>query len=104
MLVAMKKVEADMFDHLREQFKEMDQPGDGRITKRDLALMASRRLRKVSHKLKLAEYKVRVYMSLQQNASIIKYRDCSLPFSVFHQLVTAKTHKTGKGIWITVRR
>ena len=64
MLVAMKKVEPDMFDDLREQFKEMDQTGDNHITKRDLALMASRRLKKVSHKLKLAEYKVRGYTSL----------------------------------------
>ena len=106
MLVAMKKVEPDMFDDLHEQFKEMDQTGDGQITKRDLALMASRRLRKVSHKLKLAEYKVRVYMSLQQNASIIKYRDCSLPFSVFHQLFQQKLTKQGKvsGLQCAVRK
>lgn len=61
MLVAMKKIDADLFDELRNQFKEIDMTGDGLITKRDLTIIASRRLRRVSHKLELADYKVRLF-------------------------------------------
>mmetsp|Transcript_9349 Transcript_9349/g.21087 ORF Transcript_9349/g.21087 Transcript_9349/m.21087 type:complete len:546 (+) Transcript_9349:107-1744(+) len=58
MLVAMKKIDGELFDDLREQFLRLDMTGDGRITKKDLTIMATRRLRKVSHKLELRKYKV----------------------------------------------
>jgi len=57
MLIAMKKVDAQLLDDLHAQFCHLDTTGDGKITKRDLQVMAARKLRKVSHKLELSEYK-----------------------------------------------
>mmetsp|Transcript_7706 Transcript_7706/g.15448 ORF Transcript_7706/g.15448 Transcript_7706/m.15448 type:complete len:86 (+) Transcript_7706:2612-2869(+) len=57
MLIAMKKVDAQLLDDLHAQFCQLDTTGDGKITKRDLQVMAARKLRKVSHKLELSEYK-----------------------------------------------
>lgn len=58
MLVAMKKVDAKLFDDIHEQFKKIDVVGDGKITKNDLKLMAVRKMRKVHNKLALSVYKV----------------------------------------------
>lgn len=58
MLVAMKKVDAKLFDDIHEQFKKIDVVGDGKITKKDLKLMAVRKIRKVHNKLALSVYKV----------------------------------------------
>ena len=58
MLVAMKKVDGELFDDLHKQFLHIDMTGDGKITKKDLQIMAARKLRRVSHKLQLSEYKV----------------------------------------------
>ncbi|KAL7490660.1 hypothetical protein ACHAWT_000214 [Skeletonema menzelii] len=57
MLVAMKKVDANLFDELHEQFRQLDLTNDGRVTKKDLQLIAARKLRKVSYKLQLSNYK-----------------------------------------------
>eukprot|EP00804_Cyclotella_cryptica_P008638 CCRYP_007602-RB/>CCRYP_007602-RB protein AED:0.04 eAED:0.04 QI:225/0.66/0.71/1/0.83/0.85/7/4139/542 len=48
MLVAMKKVDAKLFDDLHQQFLRMDATGDGKITKNDLKIMAARKMRKVN--------------------------------------------------------
>ena len=58
MLVAMHKVDADLFDKLRKQFREFDPDSDGKITKRDLQIMATRKMRKAGHKLRASAYKV----------------------------------------------
>ncbi|KAL7536818.1 hypothetical protein ACHAXR_007414, partial [Thalassiosira sp. AJA248-18] len=58
MLVAMRKVDADLFDNLRDQFSDLDLTGDGKITKNDLKILITRKRNKVSHKLKLSAYKV----------------------------------------------
>mmetsp|Transcript_8003 Transcript_8003/g.12944 ORF Transcript_8003/g.12944 Transcript_8003/m.12944 type:complete len:121 (-) Transcript_8003:367-729(-) len=60
MLVAMHKVDGALIDELCKQFKELDQTGDGNITKQDLKIMVTRKMRKVSHKLKLHSYKKRL--------------------------------------------
>jgi hypothetical protein len=60
MLVAMKKVDAHLFDELHDQFKQLDINNDGVVTKKDLQLIAARRLRKVSYKLQLSDYKHRL--------------------------------------------
>lgn len=57
MLVAMKKVDAHLFDELHDQFKQLDVTKSGLVTKRDLMLIAERKLKKVSYKLELSEYK-----------------------------------------------
>jgi hypothetical protein len=58
MLVAMKKVDAKLFDDLHLQFKKIDVIGDGKITKNDLKVMATRKMKKVHNKLALSVYKV----------------------------------------------
>ena len=58
MLVAMKKIDGELFDDLRYRFRQLDQTGDGKITKRDLVLTARRKMKKVRNKLMLQEYKV----------------------------------------------
>mmetsp|Transcript_10911 Transcript_10911/g.16904 ORF Transcript_10911/g.16904 Transcript_10911/m.16904 type:complete len:523 (-) Transcript_10911:54-1622(-) len=57
MLVAMKKVDAHLIDELHDQFKQLDLTNDGLVTKKDLQLIAARKLRKVSYKLQLSDYK-----------------------------------------------
>jgi len=57
MLIAMHKIDASLFDDLRNQFEEMDVTGDGLITEKDLKMMAMRKMHKISHKLKLRAYK-----------------------------------------------
>ncbi len=57
MLVAMKKVDAHLFDELHDQFRQLDLTNDGLVTKKDLQLLAARKLRKVSYKLQLSDYK-----------------------------------------------
>jgi len=58
MLVAMKKIDGELFDDLRHRFRQLDQTGDGIITKGDLVLLAKRKIKKVRNKLMLREYKV----------------------------------------------
>lgn len=58
MLVAMKKIDGELFDDLRYRFHQLDQTGDGKITKGDLVLLAKRKIKKVRNKLMLREYKV----------------------------------------------
>ena len=48
MLVAMKKIDGELFDDLRYRFHQLDQTGDGKITKGDLVLLAKRKIKKVS--------------------------------------------------------
>ena len=47
MLVAMNKVDGALFNDLRDQFRQLDMTGDGQITKKDLQIMATRKMRKV---------------------------------------------------------
>ena len=67
MLIAMKKVDAHLFDALHEQFLQLDLNCDGVVTKDDLQLIASRKLRKVSKKLQLAEYKSKLARKSRQS-------------------------------------
>eukprot|EP00985_Skeletonema_marinoi_P009021 scaffold4128_cov66-Skeletonema_marinoi.AAC.1 len=53
----MKKVDAHLIDELHDQFKQLDLTNDGLVTKKDLQLIAARKLRKVSYKLQLSDYK-----------------------------------------------
>ncbi|KAL7532689.1 hypothetical protein ACHAWF_004213 [Thalassiosira exigua] len=62
MLVAMKKIDSQLLKELRNQFQELDMNNDGQITKQDLAAMSARKMKKVSNKLKLAAYKVRLIL------------------------------------------
>jgi Ca2+-binding EF-hand superfamily protein len=57
MLVAMKKIDGELFDDLRYRFHQLNQTGDGKITKKDLVIMAKRKMKKVKNKLLLEEYK-----------------------------------------------
>jgi Ca2+-binding EF-hand superfamily protein len=61
MLVAMKKVDKELFDDLHDQFVQLDPTGDGQITKSDLIIMARRRMKTLRHKMELSEYKVDVH-------------------------------------------
>eukprot|EP00978_Attheya_sp_CCMP212_P030653 scaffold113525_cov46-Attheya_sp.AAC.1 len=60
MLVTMKKVDRDTLDILHSQFDELDLTHSGTLVKRDLELMARKRLRKVRKKLKLSAYKYKL--------------------------------------------
>lgn len=57
MLVAMRKIDGELFDDLRDQFIRLDVTGDGKVTKADLKIIASRNIRSWSHKLLMGEYK-----------------------------------------------
>jgi Ca2+-binding EF-hand superfamily protein len=61
MLVAMKKVDAKLFDDLHQQFLKLDATGDGKITKNDLKIVVVRKMKRVHNKLSLSEYKVRLH-------------------------------------------
>lgn len=67
MLVAMKKVDAHLFDELHAQFKQLDINNDGVVTKRDLQLIAARKLRKVKYKLQLSDYKQKLRRQSQKS-------------------------------------
>jgi hypothetical protein len=67
MLVTMKKVDAHLFDELHDQFKQLDVTNDGVVTKNDLQLIAARRLRKVSYKLQLSDYKHKLRKQSRQS-------------------------------------
>ncbi len=70
MLVAMKKVDAHLFDELHEQFKQLDVTKSGLVTKRDLMLIAERKLRKVSYKLELSHYKHELSSKSQRRSMV----------------------------------
>ena len=74
MLVAMKKIDGELFDDLRYRFRQLDQTGDGKITKADLVLMAKRRIKKVRNKMMLREYKVR--SMIRQDDILTGYFKC----------------------------
>lgn len=59
MLIAMHKVDKQLFDSLHDQFKKLDVQGDGTLNKNDLKIMAERKMKNVSNKLALSMYKVR---------------------------------------------
>jgi len=58
MLVAMKKIDKELFDDLHDQFVQLDPTGDGQITKSDLILLTKRKMKSLRHKMQLSEYKV----------------------------------------------
>lgn len=70
MLVAMNKVDGALFNDLRDQFRQLDMTGDGQITKKDLQIMATRKMRKVSHKMKLYQYKHRLSKQKSKGAAL----------------------------------
>jgi len=70
MLVAMNKVDGALFNDLRDQFRLLDMTGDGKITKKDLEIMATRKMRKVSHKMKLYQYKHRLTRQGNKGAAL----------------------------------
>ena len=45
MLVAMKKIDKELFDDLHDQFVQLDPTGDGQITKSDLILLTKRKMK-----------------------------------------------------------
>ena len=59
MLIAMHKVDKQLFDSLHDQFKKLDVQGDGTLNKNDLKIMAQRKMKSVNNKLALSIYKVR---------------------------------------------
>jgi hypothetical protein len=59
MLVAMKKVDRELIDRIREHFHHLDLTNSGTLVRADLELMAKKRLRSDRTKLRLSEYKVR---------------------------------------------
>jgi hypothetical protein len=59
MLVAMKKVDRELIDRIREHFHQLDMTNSGTLVRADLVVMAKKRLRSARTKLRLAEYKVR---------------------------------------------
>ena len=59
MLVAMKKIDGELFDELRNRFKELNMSGNGIITKEDLICIEKKRTKRIQNKLMLREYKVR---------------------------------------------
>lgn len=67
MLVAMKKVESSLFDELHDQFKQLDLTNTGLVTKKDLQLIAERRLKKASYKLQLSDYKYKLRKQSQRS-------------------------------------
>jgi potassium channel subfamily K len=66
MLIAMKKVDSNLFDELHDQFRQLDLNNDGVVTKKDLKLIAARKLRKVSYKLQLSDYKHKLFQQSRQ--------------------------------------
>ena len=48
MLVAMNKCDGALFDDLRDQFHRLDMTGDGQITKNDLKIMVTKKMKKAS--------------------------------------------------------
>ncbi len=83
MLVAMKKVDAHLFDELHDQFKQLDVTKSGLVTKRDLMLIAERKLRKASYKLELSHYK-------HELRSKSKSRRGSMMHSALHLLSSSR--------------
>ena len=77
MLVAMKKVDRELIDRIREHFHLLDLTNSGTLTRADLEAMAKKRLRSARTKLRLAQYKVR---SLRQSTLIEKCYHGANPF------------------------
>jgi hypothetical protein len=57
MLKAMKKVDADLIDKIREHFRRLDLTHSGTLERGDLELMARQKLRSARSKLRLSSYK-----------------------------------------------
>mmetsp|Transcript_385 Transcript_385/g.670 ORF Transcript_385/g.670 Transcript_385/m.670 type:complete len:121 (+) Transcript_385:176-538(+) len=70
MLVAMNKVDGDLFDNLRHNFQQLDVTNSGQITKRDLKIMVTRKMKKVSNKLNLYRYKRKLHRMSSTTAGI----------------------------------
>jgi potassium channel subfamily K, other eukaryote len=60
MLQAMKKVDSDLIDKIREHFRNLDLTHSGTLVRGDLELMAKRKLRTSHAKLQLAAYKAQL--------------------------------------------
>ena len=67
MLQAMKKVDSDLINKIREHFHNLDLTHSGTLVRGDLELMAKRKLRTAHTKLHLAKYKSKL---LQQASSL----------------------------------
>jgi potassium channel subfamily K len=71
MLQAMKKVDCDLINKIREHFHNLDLTHSGTLVRRDLELMAKRKLRTAHSKLHLSKYKSKL---LQQASSLHETR------------------------------
>ena len=60
MLKAMKKVDGDLVDKIRDHFHRLDLTGNGILDREDLELMARKKLRGTVSKLRLGCYKRRL--------------------------------------------
>jgi potassium channel subfamily K len=60
MLVAMKKVDKELIDRIREHFRYLDLTNSGTLVRKDLELMAKKKLRTARSKLRLAQYKTKL--------------------------------------------
>ena len=60
MLKAMKKVDGDLVDKIRDHFRRLDLTGNGILDREDLELMAKKKLRATKSKLQLGRYKRRL--------------------------------------------
>lgn len=58
MLVAMKKVDKELIDRIRDHFHHLDLSNSGTLCRADLELMAKKNLRSARTKLRLRQYKV----------------------------------------------
>ena len=67
MLQAMKKVDSDLIEKIREHFHNLDLTHSGTLEREDLELMAKRKLRTAHCKLDLAKYKSKL---LRQGSSL----------------------------------
>jgi len=57
MLKAMKKVDGELVEKIREHFRRLDLSGNGILDRQDLELMAKKKLRGTKSKLRLRHYK-----------------------------------------------
>jgi potassium channel subfamily K len=57
MLQAMKKVDTDLIDQIRDHFRNLDMTHSGTLVRGDLELMARKKLRSARSKLRLSTYK-----------------------------------------------
>jgi len=93
MLVAMKKIDGELFDDLRDQFDRLDLTGDGQITRKDLTILATRKMKKVTHKLRLTEYKVK-FFAVIPSQGLCNIKKCSRHLCIVFPSIFQKQKNT----------